>query len=203
MAAPPPGGPSSTSGEPKDSNSNSNSNSNSTRGIPHYEHTRTKLKDLLAKRLRLDEQLRKKEDEIRDKETRYLEGTAAGNIITGFEQYVKNAGLVKKKMTVQDSMRVFSGSSVSFGNAQETPPETESSTPMATAAPTPLSATFLKGDSGSNAATPTSTSSGNKVGGGAVKKNKKPVGGDDSDTDAGTAGVQKKARTNFGAVARK
>jgi len=64
-------------------------------------------------------------------------------------------------------------------------------------APTPLSTAFLKGDGSSNHATPTSTSSANRI---AVsgKKNKKGVNGDDSDTDA----PSKKARTNF-SVARK
>lgn len=62
---------------------------------------------------------------------------------------------------------------------------------MAAMAPTPFSASFVKGDPGSSHATPTSASSGK---GG--KKNKKAVNGDDSDTDARES---KKIRTNFGA----
>jgi chromatin modification-related protein EAF6 len=66
-------------------------------------------------------------------------------------------------------------------------------TPIAAMAPTPLSTSFLKGDGGSNHATPTSTSSANRTGAG----NKK--GREDSETDTKEA---KKPRTNFG-VARK
>jgi chromatin modification-related protein EAF6 len=62
-------------------------------------------------------------------------------------------------------------------------------------APTPLSTSFVKGDSASNHATPTSGSSAK----GAGKKNKKGANGDDSDTDARES---KKIRTNFG-VSRK
>lgn len=75
--------------------------------------------------------------------------------------------------------------------------ESAQSTPMAAMAPTPLSTSFQKGESGSNHATPTSASSSNRVGGGS-KKNKK--GGDDDDDD--DRKDIKKVRTNFG-VTRK
>lgn len=75
--------------------------------------------------------------------------------------------------------------------------DTAQSTPIAAMAPTPLSTTFLKDGGGSNHATPTSSTSANKLGG-AGKKNKKGANGDDSETD-GKEG-NKKIRTNFGAV---
>jgi chromatin modification-related protein EAF6 len=76
--------------------------------------------------------------------------------------------------------------------------ETAQSTPVGATAPTPLSTSFMKGEGGSNHATPTSATSANRSGTGS-KKNKKSGGGDDSETDSKDA---KKARTNFG-VTRK
>ena len=67
------------------------------------------------------------------------------------------------------------------------------STPVAAMAPTPLSSSFVKGESGSNHATPTSSTSANKSGAG-TKRNKKNVA-DDSDTDTKEV---KKARTGGG-----
>jgi chromatin modification-related protein EAF6 len=74
--------------------------------------------------------------------------------------------------------------------------ETAQSTPMAAAAPTPLSTSFARGDGASNHATPTSATSANKTGAGASKKNKKAAGGEDSDGEKDS----KKARTHFGAT---
>ena len=71
------------------------------------------------------------------------------------------------------------------------------STPVAAMAPTPLSTSFLKGDSASNHATPTSATSANRTSAG-LKKKKKDAG-DDSETDTKEG---KKVRTNFG-TARK
>ena len=71
------------------------------------------------------------------------------------------------------------------------------STPVAAMAPTPLSTTYVK-DSGSNHATPTSTTSANRTAAG-LKKKKKDVG-EDSETDTREG---KKVRTNFGVAARK
>ena len=68
------------------------------------------------------------------------------------------------------------------------------STPVAAMAPTPLSSSYVK-ESGSNHATPTSTTSANKTGV-ALKKKKKDAG-EDSETDTKEG---KKVRTNFGIV---
>jgi chromatin modification-related protein EAF6 len=81
---------------------------------------------------------------------------------------------------------------------QDSPMDTATSTPVAAMAPTPLSTSFVRGDGGSNHATPTSASSANRSGAGS-KKNKKGGNGDDSETDTKES---KKARTNFG-VTRK
>jgi chromatin modification-related protein EAF6 len=78
---------------------------------------------------------------------------------------------------------------------QESPAPTAQSTPVAAMAPTPLSTSFVKGDGGSNHATPTSASSASRTGAGAAnsKKNKKV-------DDSGDEKDIKKIRTNFGAA---
>jgi chromatin modification-related protein EAF6 len=63
------------------------------------------------------------------------------------------------------------------------------------AAPTPINTSFLKGET-SNNATPTSATSGNKIGAAALKKGTKR-NGEDSETDTKDG---KKIRTNFGAA---
>ena len=79
---------------------------------------------------------------------------------------------------------------------QDSPFETAQSTPITAMAPTPLSASFARGDGGSNHATPTSaTSASNKVAAAVPKKNKK-AGGEDEEDERET----KKARTTFGVV---
>jgi chromatin modification-related protein EAF6 len=69
------------------------------------------------------------------------------------------------------------------------------STPVAAMAPTPLSSSFVKGEAGSNHATPTSSTSANKTGAG-TKRNKKNTG-EDSETDTKEV---KKPRTGAAAV---
>ena len=55
------------------------------------------------------------------------------------------------------------------------------STPVTAVAPTPLSSSFVKGETASNHATPTSTTSASRSGAG-TKRNKKNAG-EDSETD--------------------
>lgn len=69
------------------------------------------------------------------------------------------------------------------------------STPVAAMAPTPLSSSFVKGESGSNHATPTSTTSANRSAAG-TKRNKKN-NGEDSETDTKEV---KKPRTGGGSM---
>ncbi|RQM06946.1 hypothetical protein DH86_00000083 [Scytalidium sp. 3C] len=146
-------------------------------GQPFYEKTRQHLKELLHKRRILERSLAAQEDAIYKKETEYLEETPSGNIITGFESYTKGTS-----STAPNGARRKGGITAS-----------SQSTPVVAAAATPLSTSFLKGESGSNHATPTSATSGNRTGAG-NKKNKK--GGDDSETEGRDT---KKVRTNFGA----
>ncbi|KAH7363831.1 histone acetyltransferase subunit NuA4 [Rhexocercosporidium sp. MPI-PUGE-AT-0058] len=172
-------------------------------GQPFYDKTRAHLRTLLNRRRELEAKLQSQEADILRKETEYLEDTPHGNIIIGFDAYTKGVSVVpgqRRRLVVVEGNRVFSRSSVSFGNGGDSPMETAQSTPVAAMAPTPLSTTFLKGEGGSNHATPTSATSANKTGAGGAKKNKKGAAAEDSDTDTRDA---KKARTNFGAVGRK
>ena len=138
------------------------------------------------------------------KETTYLDSTQGGNIITGFDNYMKGtsgAAAQRRKVGPAEQNRVFSRSSISyrpnnsvqpsaFAPFQALPvtdvPPQDSNTPSSTPAshaPTPISASFRDGG-----ATPTSAG-GNK--GGNKKKNKEA---EDSEGDA-----QTKKRTTFGA----
>ncbi|KAF2229200.1 hypothetical protein EV356DRAFT_437121, partial [Viridothelium virens] len=68
------------------------SNDNSTRGMPHYDKLRSNLRDTLAKKRALDAKVAQLDDLILTHETAYLEETsAAGNIIRGFDNYIKAA----------------------------------------------------------------------------------------------------------------
>jgi len=178
-------------------------------GQPFYDKTRAHLRVLLHKRRELEAKLQSQEAEILRKETEYLEDTPYGNIIIGFDAYTKGVSSVpgqRRRLVVVEGNRVFSRSSVSFGNGGDTPMDTAASTPVAALAPTPLSTSFLKGDrdGGSNHATPTSATSANKSGaGGGSKKHKKSAGAAAEDSDTDTRDT-KKQRTNFGAsVGRK
>jgi len=170
------------------------------RGRPFYDQQR----ELLAASLRKKEILIKKlallENSIISKEADYLEGTPNGNIITGFDSYTKGtgagAGAARRRGQVQEVHKVFSSSSVTWNPNAESPIPSASSTPAQTA-PTPVSTSFLKGESASNHATPTSASSANRTGAGG-KKNKKNDG-EDSETDTREV---KKARISS-AIARK
>ena len=136
----------------------------------------------------------------------YLDSTPSGNIITGFDNYMKGtsgAAAQRRKTGTTEQNRVFSRSSISYrpstgvsllsllrytlptliSNAtmnQETP----GSTP-ASHAPTPISASFREG--GSANATPTSAT-------GTKNSKSKKKETEDSEND-----TQTKKRTNFGA----
>jgi len=123
--------------------------SNSDRGIPYYEKLRRDLRDTINKKRLLDRNLEALENQIHRAETSYLEETsAAGNIVKGFDNYIKAAattnsaavsgtisgaaaGGTRRKAQVSDSDRVFSRSSVSYreGKDGESRPGSAVSTP--------------------------------------------------------------------------
>lgn len=103
------------------------------RGLPYYEKLRRDLRDTITKKRLLDRNLAHIESEIFKAETSYLEETsAAGNIVKGFDNYIKaaattassnlNSGTIsgaaaggtRRKAAVNEGDRVFSKSSVAY-----------------------------------------------------------------------------------------
>ncbi|KAH8736961.1 histone acetyltransferase subunit NuA4-domain-containing protein [Ilyonectria robusta] len=157
--------------------------------MSEYKKAQARVRDLVEKRRLLERRLTQVEDGIAQKESAYLESTPAGNIITGFDNYMKGtsgAAAQRRKAGPMEQNRVFSRSSISYrpNNLEGIAPGSGGSTPASHA--TPSSAPFR--DPGSNHATPTSTTSKN-----ANKLKKKDH--EDSENDAQT----NKKRTNFGA----
>ncbi|KAF1951879.1 NuA4-domain-containing protein [Byssothecium circinans] len=115
-----------------------NATTNTSQGMPYYERLRRDLRDSLQKKRALDSNLEQLENNILRAETQYLEETTAGNIIKGFDNYIKGAALTsttsgtgtagRRKANVSEADRIFSNSSRSFlrepstpGSAQTTP----------------------------------------------------------------------------------
>ncbi|KAL8755254.1 MAG: hypothetical protein Q9199_003771 [Rusavskia elegans] len=174
---------------------------NTTRGIPYYEKLKRDLRETLQKKRALDKNMATLEDQIYRIETSYLEETSsAGNIIKGFDNYIKGSALSgsvsagvggstgggpggggggtstrRKGVTEQD--RVFSRSSCSFMR-ELSPTSSIQSTPNA---PTPTSGNPQQSSArASDHPTPTSATS-LKAGGN--KKNKKGVERDDDESE--------------------
>ncbi|KAJ5780645.1 hypothetical protein N7457_005805 [Penicillium paradoxum] len=130
------------------------------RGLPYYEKLRRELRDTLQKKRLMDKSMAQLEDQIFRFEQSYLEETTAGNIIRGFDNYIKGSvtgsslgasglglggGMAgsRRKAQVTESDRVFSRSSASY--RMDSPgPSSVQTTP-------------------SHAATPTSTTGGNSM----------------------------------------
>jgi chromatin modification-related protein EAF6 len=140
------------------------------------------------------------EEAIYKKETEYLDDTPYGNILVGFENYIKgstssttNPAAARRKAGLDDNNRVFSRSSTRYADNTDSPNFSSSHT---TPAPTPgVEKSFgnVKGekeDGKSGNATPTSAGGGNRKGEVVKKAAKRPVG-EDSETDSG---VGKKGR---------
>ncbi|KAH9908924.1 NuA4-domain-containing protein [Xylariomycetidae sp. FL2044] len=175
-------------------------------GTTHYEQQRNRLKEMMHQKALLAEQLQQQEQSILQKETEYLEMTPHGNIIMGFDNYIKggNAAAQRKRTGMMEQNRVFSRSSVSYNKLNNSGDNNDSASAVSTpGAPTPLSTSFAKSggqDGGSNQPTPTSATEKKAPG-----KKKKAAGaakrdapdGEDSETDTREV---KKVRTHFGAV---
>ncbi|GAP87372.1 putative histone acetyltransferase subunit 4 protein [Rosellinia necatrix] len=167
-------------------------------GLAHYEKQRQYLKGLIQDRKVIERQLIAQEQSILQKETEYLESTPYGNIITGFDGYIKgstNATAQRKRTGLTDQNRIFSRSSISHNPSHPDHADAQSAT-STPAAPTPVSTSFAKDkDGGSNHPTPTSAT--DKKGGNKKKKNtKKDADAEDSEIDTREV---KKVRTHFGA----
>ncbi|KAK9365722.1 histone acetyltransferase subunit NuA4-domain-containing protein [Lipomyces kononenkoae] len=93
--------------------------------IAFYEKMKKELRDLLSKKKAIDKNLAAVEDYIFRYEGAYLEDTQNGNIIQGFENYLKGSGTgtaghgnassaLKRKDTYTDNDRLFSLSSATY-----------------------------------------------------------------------------------------
>ncbi|GIJ87458.1 hypothetical protein Asppvi_006364 [Aspergillus pseudoviridinutans] len=184
---------------PTTGNANTNPSATTTdpnsgnRGLPYYEKLRRDLRDALQKKRLMDKSMAQLEDQIFRFEQSYLEETTAGNIIKGFDNYIKGSGsstglgasgialtggmggAARRKAQVTDSDRVFSRSSASFMRDSPAPSSVQT-TPSH--APTPNS-TYngsngkLNGDGTSSAAASVKGSSSSS----SSSKNKKKSGG--------------------------
>lgn len=143
---------------PPAGNSNFQSSDAQTRGLPYYEKLKKDLREILTKKRQLDKTMAALEDQIFRCETSYLEETTAGNIIKGFDNYVKGTtaagtastgggggggggGTSTRRKAGQDLDRVFSRSSTSFMRELSPPSSAQVSPPGGT----PTSASSTKG----------------------------------------------------------
>ncbi|KAF2278119.1 NuA4-domain-containing protein [Westerdykella ornata] len=147
------------------------------RGLPYYEKLRRDLRESLHKKRQIDAALAQIEETILARETAYLEETAAGNIIKGFDNYIKgttattNASgqgtATRRKAVISDHDRIFSRSSMSLKDSLNGTPQTTPST-----ATTPASS-FPTRENSMSATNPLT------VGMGSVNKKKKKAADDD------------------------
>ncbi|RKL40560.1 hypothetical protein BFJ72_g6161 [Fusarium proliferatum] len=145
--------------------------------MSEYKKAQARVRDLVEKRRMLEKRLTQVEDSISQKETAYLDSTPSGNIITGFDNYMKGmsgAAAQRRKAGPMEQNR----EGITPGSGGSTP-----------AGATPLSAAFRDGPS--NHPTPTSSTAVKN----ASKSKKKTVEHEDSENDTSTS----KKRTNFGA----
>lgn len=117
MAEGTPHPPSATTGSKSD---------DTTRGRPYYDKLRKDLKEILEKKRELNKTMVNLEATIARAENAYLEETsAAGNIVKGFDNYIKVSATgggasaaggtaTRRKGGVSEADRVFSRSSVSW-----------------------------------------------------------------------------------------
>ncbi|RDA93106.1 hypothetical protein CP533_4129 [Ophiocordyceps camponoti-saundersi (nom. inval.)] len=100
--------------------------SNAPAAMAEYKKAQSRVRELVERRRAQERKLAQLEDGIALKESAYLESTPAGNIITGFENYMKGASgaaAQRRKTGSTEQNRVFSRSSISYrpNNAQLQP----------------------------------------------------------------------------------
>ncbi|MCJ1344572.1 hypothetical protein MMC31_002775, partial [Peltigera leucophlebia] len=129
-------------------------NADSTRGVPYYEKLKRDLRETLTKKKLLDKNMAALEEQIYRYEGAYLEETGAGNIVKGFDNYVKGSttsgtgggsaggASTRRKATIVDQDRLFSRSSASFMR-EVSPDSSNQNTPSQ--APTPTSTNAATG----------------------------------------------------------
>ncbi|KAG6897656.1 hypothetical protein C0992_012635 [Termitomyces sp. T32_za158] len=96
-----------------------------------YEALKNELKKALPKKRQADKQLATVEVQIYNLEATYLTETAAhsgGNIIQGFDGYLKNQATNRRKYEINDQDRLFSKSSMTYQKSLELLGEGDEST---------------------------------------------------------------------------
>ncbi|KAK6544031.1 hypothetical protein TWF694_000745 [Orbilia ellipsospora] len=83
-----------------------------------YETLRKQLRDLISKKKQSDKLLETLEDHIFKYETTYLEETQNGNIVRGFDNYIKGT-VARRRANITDQDRIFSSSSYSYMKSRE------------------------------------------------------------------------------------
>ncbi|KAF2869337.1 histone acetyltransferase subunit NuA4-domain-containing protein [Massariosphaeria phaeospora] len=171
-----------------------NAASDASRGMPYYERLRRDLRESLQKKRVVDSNLAQLEESILKIETAYLEETSAGNIIKGFDNYIKGAATTtttsgagtatRRKAPISDADRIFSRSSSSFLREASTPGSTQT-TPSHAPTPTSSFPTRESSQPTSNGTKKAATVTGSK--------NKKPT--DDDDTESKPA---KRGKITYG-----
>ncbi|RMJ22980.1 Histone acetyltransferase subunit NuA4 [Aspergillus sp. HF37] len=78
-------------GNPNNNPNPQSTAANSSRGLPYYEKLRRDLRDTLQRKRLMDKSMSQLEDQIYGFEQSYLEETTAGNIIKGFDNYIKGS----------------------------------------------------------------------------------------------------------------
>ncbi|KAH9936162.1 NuA4-domain-containing protein [Fomitopsis serialis] len=97
-----------------------------------YDAAKKELLQALSKRRNVDKQLSHLEVQIYNLEASYLTDSAAhsgGNILHGFEGYLKNPTGGRKKYEIHDNDRMFSNSSTTYKKSLELSGEGEESGP--------------------------------------------------------------------------
>ncbi|KAE8352115.1 histone acetyltransferase subunit NuA4-domain-containing protein [Aspergillus coremiiformis] len=209
----PTAGPAATTNQSVTANNNNPSGtasaqSGANRGLPYYEKLRRELRDTLQKKRLMDKSMAQLEDQIFRFEQSYLEETTAGNIIKGFDNYIKGSssvaggagsltlsggvGGVRRKAQVTDADRVFSRSSASF--MRDSTPSSVQTTPSH--APTPTSVNGSSGKPNGDSSAPGS------VKGGSSSKNKKKSSTNkdknDEEEEAGDKPPTKRLKISYG-----
>ncbi|KAK9471798.1 histone acetyltransferase subunit NuA4-domain-containing protein, partial [Dipodascopsis tothii] len=84
-----------------------------------YEKAKKELKDMIGKKRMLDKNLAIIEEQIFKYEGAYLDETPNGNIVRGFDNYLKSSSIgggsaVKRKPAINEDDRLFSLSSSTY-----------------------------------------------------------------------------------------
>ncbi|KAH1486595.1 hypothetical protein LV164_002728 [Aspergillus fumigatus] len=211
---------------PTTGNANANTSTTTTdsdsgnRGLPYYEKLRRDLRDALQKKRLMDKSMAQLEDQIYRFEQSYLEETTAGNIIKGFDNYIKGSGsstglgasgialaggmggAARRKSQVTDADRVFSRSSASFMRDSPAPSSVQT-TPSH--APTPTS-TYNGSNGKPNGEGTSSAAASVKGSSSSSSKNKKKANGagnkdkdkDDEGDEGGDKPPTKRLKITYG-----